>query len=210
MTEHRRFSERRGRSDSPPCPPLSGLEMPEQSLSVAPPGPLPLLARDRRVKGARWMLLVGTLSVTGFLANEMGQVLAVGQLTVIEAVMLVLFVVNIAWIAFGSVSTVLGLLLPRPAAVPRAENLTQRTALLMPTYNEDPARVVGAALAMLRALAKSGHGKAFDFFVLSDTNRPDVWLGEQALIDRARDDPEIGGRLYYRHRLRNRARNSGS
>ena len=58
----------------------------------------------------------------------------------------------------------------------------------MPTYNEDPARIVGAASAMLRAIDARGAGGSFDLFILSDTNRPDVWLAEQAVVDVARAD----------------------
>ena len=87
---------------------------------------------------------------------------------------------------------------------------TARTALLMPTYNEDPARIVGAACAMLRAIDADGGGSAFDLFILSDTNRADVWLAEQAMVDAARADPDIGPRLYYRHRARNLRRKAGN
>ena len=63
---------------------------------------------------------------------------------------------------------------------------------------------------MLRAIAARGAGEAFDLFILSDTNRPDVWLAEQAMVDAARADPVIGPRLYFRHRARNLHRKAGN
>ena len=86
----------------------------------------------------------------------------------------------------------------------------QPTALLMPTYNEDPAPVFGAACAMMRDLHAQGAGEAFDLFLLSDTTRADVWLDEQALVEAARADPDIGGRIFYRHRGRNQRRKAGN
>ena len=136
--------------------------------------------------------------------------LSVGELVAIEMVMLVLFVINIGWISFGAVSTLIGLL-ATPVARPAGEAPpTARTALLLPVYNEDPARFVGGACATLRALAERGAGDTFDLFVLSDTNRADIWLAEQAMIDAARADPAIEKHLYYRHRLRNRERKVGN
>ena len=80
----------------------------------------------------------------------------------------------------------------------------------MPTYNEDPAAIFGAACAMMRDLHARGAGEAFDLFLLSDTTRADVWLDEQALADAARADPEIGARIFYRHRGRNLRRKAGN
>ena len=80
----------------------------------------------------------------------------------------------------------------------------------MPTYNEDPAAIFGAACAIMRDLHARGAGEAFDLFLLSDTTRADVWLDEQALADAARADPEIGARIFYRHRGRNLRRKAGN
>lgn len=91
--------------------------------------------------------------------------------------------------------------------------LPARIALLLPIYNEEPARVVAAALATLRALdaeTAETDDAPVDAFLLSDTNNLAVWLAEQDLVDAARADPDMKERLFYRHRLRNRARKSGN
>ena len=122
-----------------------------------------------------------------------------------------LFVINIAWVVLRGDLAAHGLL-PRPRRRrPRARGRRrQRTALLMPTYNEDPAPVFGAACAMMRDIHARGAGEAFDLFLLSDTTRADVWLDEQALVDAARADPDIGARIFYRHRGRNLRRKAGN
>ena len=105
----------------------------------------------------------------------------------------------------------MGFFLGHAARKPRARGRrSSRTALLMPTYNEDPAPVFGAACAMMRDLHARGAGEAFDLFLLSDTTRADVWLDEQALVEAARADPDIGGRIFYRHRGRNLRRKAGN
>lgn len=193
-----------------PLPPLSPMEMPEQNFrrfKRSGDRSLPIVPG---VWLARLALFGGTLGLTAWLAHQMYMVLSVGQLVAIEMVMLVLFVINIGWICFGAVSTLLGLVL-RPGAKSAGDApLTARTALLLPVYNEDTASFVGMACATLRALAERGMGESFDLFILSDTNKADVWMAEQALVDAARQDPEIAKHLFYRHRLRNRERKVGN
>src|SRR5690606_8316892 len=67
------------------------------------------------------------------------------------------------------------------AALPRG-----RTAILVATYNESPERIFGMALATMKELDDSGHGEAFDVFILSDTTDPDIWVHEEAAFNAAR------------------------
>ena len=197
--------------ETPPLPPLAPRDMPIQDLRSFDRSKRAVKPRfDLGVFLARLSLFGGTLALTAWLAHEMYLVLSVGQLVAIEMVMLVLFVINIAWIGFGAVSTLIGLLsTPKPKVRP-AKPLTDRVALLLPVYNEDTASFVGTACATLRALAEQGEGETFDLFVLSDTNKADVWLAEEALIAEARRDPFIARHLFYRHRLKNRERKVGN
>ncbi|MFO1105902.1 MAG: glucans biosynthesis glucosyltransferase MdoH [Amaricoccus sp.] len=196
---------------APPLPPDAPLDMPVQNFRR-----FDRRTRARRpgfnwgVFGARMALFLGTIGLTAWLANQMYLVLSVGKLVTVEIIMLVLFVINMGWISFGAVSTVLGLLSTPPPRQRSTEPLKGRTALLLPVYNEDTADFTGTACATLRALAAEGVGDAFDLFVLSDTNRPEIWLAEQAMIDAARTDPQIARHLFYRHRLKNRERKVGN
>lgn len=85
-----------------------------------------------------------------------------------------------------------------------------RTALAMPIYNEDPTRVFAAIAAMLADLRAAGHDQAFDVFVLSDTNRPEAWLNEEAAWVEALKHNDSDAHIFYRRRHRNRGRKSGN
>jgi len=193
-----------------PLPPESPMAMPEQSLRHYERTRRFRLRGENSVRLGRTVLFAGTAVATALLVHQMWLVLSIGGLTGVEKVMLVLFVINIVWIVFGAISPLMGFLLG-PGAPPRsAAPLTRRTALLMPTYNEDASRILGAAVAMLHDIEDHGEGGAFDLFLLSDTTSPEVWLQEQALVDAARADPVVGHRLFYRHRSRNLRRKAGN
>lgn len=54
-----------------------------------------------------------------------------------------------------------------------------RTAVVMPTYNEDPVRVFAGLKATCESADATGFGPDFDFFILSDTTDPDIWVREE-------------------------------
>jgi membrane glycosyltransferase len=193
-----------------PLPPEAPIPMPEQSLRSYDRARRNRLRGEAPVMIARAVLFGGTLALTVALVHQMWLVLAIGGLTGVEKVMLVLFVINIVWIVLGAISPLMGFLIgPAVPAASRAP-LTGRTALLMPTYNEDASRILGAAVAMLHDIEAHGEGHSFDLFLLSDTTHPGVWLQEEALVDAARADPVVGSRLFYRHRSRNLRRKAGN
>lgn len=194
-----------------PLPPQEPVTMPTQSLTRYDKRQRHRLRGEPSVRLARLALGLITILGTIFLTHQMYLVLQVGGLTGVERVMLALFVLNIAWIGFGSISPLMGFLLGaghRP--VQDAAPPGKKTALLMPTYNEDPARILGAAMAMMRAIERKGAGDAFDLFLLSDTNQARYWLAEEAMVAAGREDPEIGHRIFYRHRGKNLRRKAGN
>ncbi|MBS1184335.1 MAG: opgH, partial [Proteobacteria bacterium] len=163
----------------------------------------------------RFAVLGSTAVLLAYAVNEMYAVLALGDLTPVERVVLVLFTVTFAWIALSSVASVFGFLklVSRRFARPVAwsdEPLRKRTAMLMPTYNEDPARIFAAIEAMARDVEALGQSHAFDWFVLADTTDPEVVLQEEAALLAARE--RIGGftRVYYRRRRNNTAKKAGN
>ncbi len=85
-----------------------------------------------------------------------------------------------------------------------------RTALLLPTYNEDQHRVFAGLAATLRSLQETGRAGQFDAFVLSDTTNADVWIVEANAYRRLRAETGFGGELYYRRRPRNTDRKAGN
>jgi len=208
------------RSRPAALPPEAPLEMPVQSLARGarsdppPDAPGSLLLR-------RFALLAGTGLLTAFAAYEMYRVLEVAGLTLLEHLVLALFVVLFAWVAFSFVTSLVGfvsLLAARSrnrhggeaAARPAASEPPSRTALLFPVYNEDPAHVTARLQAMHESLRDTGAAEHFDFFVLSDTTRPDVWIAEEAAFLKVRADVGDGGRIFYRHRRHNVGRKAGN
>ena len=136
---------------------------------------------------------------------------------VTKFLMVLLFVLTFGWIALFFWSSLFGFFeLMRKAKVPGirwvpAETpLTSKTAVLMPVYNEQPTSVMANLLAMAQDLAKTGQGKAFDIFILSDTTNPKFWVAEEKMWLEAQKllPPEI--KLYYRRRAKNVARKSGN
>ncbi|WP_372017861.1 glucans biosynthesis glucosyltransferase MdoH [Pseudoxanthomonas sp. 10H] len=196
----------------------SPLPMPGQTLRT---GRLtgPRLATSPRGIGWRRLFVVGgTAALTVLAAMGMLQVLRVGGLSVLDGVLLVLFVALFAWIALSSVSAACGfvLLLAGRANVlgidPDAPLpvVGARTALLMPTYHEDPARIMAGLQAVYESVAATGQIGAFDFFVLSDSRREEVAGAElrefAALLERTGGH----GRLFYRRRTDNTGRKAGN
>ena len=101
--------------------------------------------RPRALLARRAFILLLTLAMTGIAADQMYRVLAVSTLTVLEAIVLVLFVILFAWIAFSVRKRARWFRRCRcsDATTPstsirmaRCLALTGRHALLAPTYNE--------------------------------------------------------------------------
>ena len=74
----------------------------------------------------------------------------------------------------------------------RRTPLSGRTAILVCTYNEAPARIFGMAVATMRSIAKLGQQGSFDLFILSDTTDPDIWVQEEAAFQAVREREEPG------------------
>ena len=87
--------------------------------------------------------------------------------------------------------------------------LHSRNAMLLPTYNESPHRIMARLRAIHESVEATGHATQFDWYVLSDTTDPSVWIAEEKCFVRLRH--ELGARgLFYRHRPENTARKSGN
>ncbi len=189
--------------------------MPVQDLRAVPE-PMVRPPADRAAWLPRLFVFGGAFALSVVFVGEMYGVLAVAGLTPIEAVMLGLFVVNIAWIALAFLSAVLGTfaLLTGKGVVtvaPRGERTPdRRTAILMPIYNEDAVRVFAAAAATAESLADADARDAFDVFVLSDSTDPDAWIAEEAAFRALLRRPGKRARVFYRRRHRNTEKKAGN
>ncbi|WP_323992233.1 glucans biosynthesis glucosyltransferase MdoH [Nguyenibacter sp. L1] len=214
----------------PALPDESPLRMDVQSLSAWPDrhGRPRMPVTAPRFIALRRLAVIGSASLlTGYGAYEMNLVLNATGFSVLGAVLLALFVLLFQWIALAFTSSVggfvsllrrggLGLGIARDGDLP---TLSTRTALLMPTYNESPGRVMAGLRAMHDSLAATGRLDAFDIFILSDTTNPDIWVAEEAafLAFRAEtahaETARTGGgagRVYYRRRPVNTERKAGN
>src|SRR5262249_2896730 len=145
--------------------------------------------------------------------------LAVGGLTTLEKVVGALYVVLFAWIAFSFATGFAGFVavtfarrrgvlgLDADAPLPA---ISTRTALLAPTYNEEPARLTARIEAMVRDLRKLGGLPLFDVFLLSDPNDPDIWIAEEIHFLRLRERTDGCANIFYRHRRKNEGRKAGN
>jgi membrane glycosyltransferase len=149
---------------------------------------------------------------------EMYQVLEIGGVTILEWMILVLFVLLFAWIAFSFTSAIAGFLvllfrrkdelgIDTSAALPAIES---RTAMLLPTYNEDPYRVFARLRAICESVEETGSASQFDWFILSDTTDPATWVAEEKCFLQLRHEVGPAARIFYRHRPENTARKSGN
>jgi membrane glycosyltransferase len=165
----------------------------------------------------RALILAGTAILTVAGCYEMYDVLKVGGVTILEWMILVLFVLLFAWIAFSFMSGFAGFLvllfrkkdeLGIDSAAP-LPTIRGRTAMLLPSYNEDPYRVLARLRAIYESVEETGRGSHFDWFVLSDTTDPAIWIAEEKCFLQLRN--EVGAaRIFYRHRPENTARKSGN
>ncbi|WP_417472225.1 glucans biosynthesis glucosyltransferase MdoH [Luteimonas mephitis] len=205
-------------SVAPALPPEAPLEMPVQSL------------REGRLRGRRFpttpggmvwrrAAVIGAAVLLTFVATYQIWWLLRGDGTdVLETALLVLFVFLFAWIVQAFVGALAGFVLivskrrarlglsaskPMPA-------LSSRTALLMPTYNEDPERLMAGLQAIHESLAATGQLQHFDFFVLSDTRKPDIQRAERIALDALCQRLGADARVFYRLRDDNHERKAGN
>ena len=164
------------------------------------------------IAARRWLFLFLVIVSTAAAVIKLYQVLLVDGLDPLEFLFLGLFAILFGWITvsfwmavFGAFARLIGAKL-----LPLAESSTpstSRTAILMPIYNEDVARVFSGVQAIFDSVAATG---GFDFFILSDSTDPANWIAEEVAWQNLRASLEPEARLFYRHRHRNIGRKSGN
>jgi membrane glycosyltransferase len=205
-----------GRDEEAGMPPEAPRPMPSQSLARFDASSRRAPLDPERARSPAWRRLVvlgASLALAAYAIEEMQRALAVGHVTAVGIAVLVLFAVNFTWISLPFVTAIIGfvrVVARRRGAVPVLRPLSTRTALLMPTFNEDPARVSAVLEAMARDLVARGEGRSFDVFVLSDSTRGDVALAEEEAVRALRRRLGGGVRVFYRRRAENIAHKPGN
>ena len=190
-------------------PPFAELDMPEQNLRR--------YVRERRLAWpsfftilARLVTFGGALALTVYATLEMIAVVSVGIVSVLQWAMVALFAITFAWIALPATAAVSGVLFGWVRRRAKADlRVEQRTALVMPVYNENPAGTFAALVAMAEALIEQ-NATGFEIFVLSDTTRPEIYVKETAAYHVLREKLGERMRVWYRRRSDNVGRKVGN
>jgi membrane glycosyltransferase len=177
---------------------------------------------ERPVRDAvQWVpraaVFLGAALLTVAFAYELYGVLSFVRLTPIQFLFWVLSTISFGWIALGSLSAAMGFLplfagdtadsleLPTAVSVPPV-----RAALLVPVYNEAPARIAGTIEAISDELVQLGAARAFDIFVLSDTRDAAAGAREEQVYGALKATLAPRMSLYYRRRADNTERKAGN
>ncbi|MHB8902234.1 MAG: glucans biosynthesis glucosyltransferase MdoH [Thermoguttaceae bacterium] len=176
-----------------------------------------LLSNSLETRLARLALVFMTLASTAYMAWRFLGVMASDGTGLLDYGITALYAALLAWVSFSFWVATLGFLVvlrrPRQATSSNAsgeEETLPRTAILMPVYNEDPAGVFAGIRAMVESLEDTGSTRLFDFFVLSDTTDPEIWLQEERTWARLVSERRSGSRVFYRHRAQNHRRKAGN
>ena len=118
-------------------------------------------------------------------------VLALSPCGLLDIILIALFAVTLPWYVIGFWNAVIGFAImrfgrdPVGAVLPAArrvsgnEPITTSTAILLCIRNEPPARAAVAAETIMAGLAAAADADRFHFYVLSDTNDPDIAAAEE-------------------------------
>src|SRR6266478_1140213 len=189
----------------------------EASLEEKGPTKPKVVLSERR--GGRISLAILTLVTTGLGTWFFCRVAANDGIGAVGFVLAILFAILLAWVAFSFWVATFGLVIrlrngsKPPQSVSELLSLPP-TSVVMPIYNENPRRVFANILAITQSLRDTGLDSAFNFFVLSDSTDPDIWLEEERewakLVAKFSSPKTSPCRVFYRHRAQNHRRKAGN
>jgi membrane glycosyltransferase len=146
---------------------------------------LPLLRRGIRI----FFFYSCAVLLTGVVSLMFADLLWRTGWSTSRTVLLVLFIILFFLVAIGCVHGIFGFLLrvfgDKARITSFADYAKQSiegtsTAIIIPIYNEDVARVYEGLRATYESLRATGQLERFDFFILSDSTDPDKWVGRNA------------------------------
>jgi len=175
----------------------------------------------RRVARRRFIYFTSVFVLTSLATWFMADLLWRDGISGIEIVLLVLFVILFANIATGFCMAMIGFyVVNRGGDSCRITNTIDwtaakdaplaSTAIVFPIANEDVSRIFEVLRVMYRSIQETRKLEHFDFFVLSDSNQPNVWIQEEiAWVELCK---QVGGfgRIFYRKRRQSINSKSGN
>ncbi|MGH7058341.1 MAG: glucans biosynthesis glucosyltransferase MdoH, partial [Acetobacteraceae bacterium] len=141
--------------------------------------------------------------------------------TPLEIALVVAFAASFGWISLGAWLALAGFvvrlvggdrkgLLARTDKRALARTPLAPTAILMPLYQESVSESLAGLAAVYRSLEHSNQLQHFEFFILSDSRDPEIWLAEQAGWAELVRELGAAGRIHYRRRRVNLHHKSGN
>ncbi|MCX4188515.1 glucans biosynthesis glucosyltransferase MdoH [Methylophaga sp. OBS4] len=162
---------------------------------------------------SRLFIVAVTISLSYYGLREMYGVLSTNSVASLQWLFLALFSINFIWISFAFSQAFLGFLLsltPRLMRIPEQKgDAPFRTAILLPVYKEEPARIAAAVKTMREDLLRHAPGK-YAFFILSDTNEANAWITEENALLELFNNDQAGCPVFYRRRANNQERKAGN
>ena len=169
----------------------------------------------------RSLLTILVLAQSVMASNYMMAVLPYHGGNVVELCIVIVFFTLFAWISVGFWMGIFGFiirclggdrfsLLRRHSPEKLNDQSLSRTAVVMPIYHEPIQRTFAGIRAVYRSLEQTSQIDHFDFFILSDSRDPEIWLTEQAAWHQLSQELGADGRLFYRRRTLNQHYKSGN
>ena len=160
------------------------------------------------VRQALFLAAGAGLTICGILL--MVSILGHEGFTALEWVLLAMYVPLFGQIAFGFTIAFWGFVIlvsggdryqiMRTLPAEDEAALPGSTAVILPVFNENPDRTFRGLDNMFQSIGQSPAGRAFDIFVLSDSNDPDRWIEEESAWFRLCSRRSAFGRIFYRKR----------
>jgi len=156
---------------------------------------LPDVPADGSLRRRRAVFLLLVFASAAAMLALMASTLFVVRVDPLGLAMLAAFALTLPWTVIGFWNAVIGLMLmafsrdparavaPMPGEAVPDDAITHSTALLVCVRNEDPARLERNLSWMLAGLAGRREASHFHLYVLSDSNRPEIAAGEEAIVE---------------------------
>ena len=174
----------------------------------------------------RRRLIVAGLNIAtyGLMMLLMAKLLGAGGWTWTDGVIFICFGIGLPWSVLGFWNALIGLWLlhgkqdgmdqvaPFARAGNTREPITVKTAILMTLRNEDPARAFARLRIVKQSVDATGQGAQYSYFILSDTNIPEVGEAEERMAAQwqATMSAEDAARILYRRRTDNTGYKAGN
>jgi len=197
----------------------SPLSMPAAGMSLTTPTGLQSIAELTRRRRVVLALNIATYLAMLWVA---ARILGSGGWTTVDIILFVCFVFGIPWTVLGFWNSLIGLWLlhfrrnamaqvaPYATAGDEQVPLRIKTAIFMTLRNEDAERAISRFRTAKASVDATGEGAAFGYFVLSDTNSPDLAAAEEKAVEAWKAADPDRDRITYRRRTDNTGYKAGN